>query len=63
MWLLVIIFMMRVSSGLKGIASRLRYSFGSFPSNGKPPPVPRFDPADHGLRSDYILTNFTKMKG
>jgi hypothetical protein len=54
--------MLRISQG-RGLASRLGYSFSTYPPNGKPPPMPIFDPVDHGLRSDFILTNFTKMKG
>lgn len=31
--------------------------------NGQPPNIPPFKPEDHGLSSDFIMTNFTKMKG
>lgn len=55
--------MLRVSSRLRALCSQLGYSFSAYPSNGKPPPTRPFDPVEHGLRSDYILTNFTKMKG
>jgi len=32
-------------------------------TSGKPPPVKPFVPAEHGLREDFVLTNYTKMKG
>lgn len=32
-------------------------------SNGRPPEMPPFNPVEHGLSQDFILTNFTKMKG
>jgi hypothetical protein len=31
--------------------------------NGKPPILPPFNPIEHGLSKDFILTNFTKLKG
>ena len=34
-----------------------------FPSNGKPPPMKPFEPVEHGLDANFVLTNFTKMKG
>jgi len=33
------------------------------PSNGKPKPLKPFDPVSYGLSKDFVLTNFTKMKG
>jgi len=42
-------------------------SLGCFSSlkvkNGRPPMMTPFNPVEHGLSSDFILTNFTKMKG
>lgn len=32
-------------------------------SNGKPPAMKPFEPTEHGLTADFVLTNFTKMKG
>ena len=32
-------------------------------SNGKPPSMKPFNPVEHGLNQDFVLTNFTKMKG
>jgi hypothetical protein len=43
--------------------SRAAYSLSNIVNNGKPPPLPRFDPVSHGLNADFVLTNFTKMKG
>lgn len=48
---------------LKGLASKLKYGFSEFPSNGSPPAMRPFRPEEHGLSSDFVLTNFTKMKG
>ena len=52
-------------SGKSKLISRI--GFGSFSSvkipNGRPPVMPPFDPVQHGLSKDFILTNFTKMKG
>jgi hypothetical protein len=31
--------------------------------NGKPRAMKPFDPVEHGLKNDFVLTNFTKMKG
>ncbi len=31
--------------------------------NGRPIELAPFKPEDHGLSSDFVLTNFTKMKG
>lgn len=41
----------------------LQYFSSSKIKNGRPPIMPHFNPLDHGLSSDFILTNFTKMKG
>ena len=54
--------------GLASLGSRgwgsLRQAFSTvLPANGKPPSLPRFKPEEHGLRADFVLTNFTKMKG
>lgn len=35
----------------------------SYPSNGKPPQMKPFNPVEHGLKPDFVLTNYTKMKG
>ena len=35
----------------------------SLPANGKPPPRAPFEPTQHGLDGNFVLTNFTKMKG
>ena len=35
----------------------------NYPKNGKPPPMKPFDPVEHGLSPNFVLTNFTKMKG
>jgi len=32
-------------------------------ASGKPPLVRPFVPAEHGLKEDFVLTNYTKMKG
>ena len=32
-------------------------------SKGKPPKMNPFSPQDHGLPHDFVLTNYTKMKG
>ena len=49
-----------------GLSSQLR-SFLLVPkmrnSNGKPPSMKPFNPVEHGLSEDFVLTNFTKMKG
>lgn len=34
-----------------------------FISHGKPPQMKPFDPLKYGLTSDFVMTNFTKMKG
>lgn len=34
-----------------------------FFSHGKPPKKEPFDPVKYGLSSDFVMTNFTKMKG
>ena len=34
-----------------------------FFSHGKPPNQEPFNPSQYGLSSDFIMTNFTKMKG
>ena len=48
----------------RGLGSLGRAYFStSLPANGKPPSVPPFDPIQHGLDANFILTNFTKMKG
>lgn len=44
------------------VLSKASYSQG-FPSNGKPPPMKPFEPVEHGLDANFVLTNFTKMKG
>ena len=45
-----------------GNLSRALFST-SLPSNGKPPALAPFDPTQHGLDANFVLTNFTKMKG
>ena len=32
-------------------------------NNGKPKLMKPFQPLDYGLSKDFVLTNFTKMKG
>jgi|JI6StandDraft_1071083.scaffolds.fasta_scaffold13653_7 hypothetical protein len=32
-------------------------------ASGKPPQVKPFLPAEYGLKEDFVLTNYTKMKG
>lgn len=32
-------------------------------NNGKPKPMKPFEPLEYGLSKDFVLTNFTKMKG
>ena len=49
--------------GRSTLIQRVAYSLSSKVNNGKPPPLPRFDPVSHGLSADFVLTNFTKMKG
>lgn len=49
--------------GLKHKAHSLVFSLVQFQSNGKPKPMKPFNPLDHGLPKDFILTNYTKMKG
>lgn len=49
--------------GLKHRAHRLVFSVVQSKSNGKPKNMKPFDPLDHGLPKDFILTNYTKMKG
>ena len=44
------------------VLSRAFFSEG-LPRNGKPPAMKPFDPVEHGLEADFVLTNFTKMKG
>lgn len=39
--------------------ANLRY----YLTNGKPPKIKPFVPEDHGLSTDFVLTNYTKMKG
>ncbi len=46
---------------ISGISSRLFSSVKL--DNGRPPVMAPFNPEDHGLSKDFILTNFTKMKG
>jgi hypothetical protein len=38
-----------------------KYAFSL--DNGQPPNLPPFKPEDHGISPDFIMTNFTKMKG
>jgi hypothetical protein len=50
--------------GVGGLFRAMRALFSTTPfQNGKPPAMKRFDPLDYGLTSDFVLTNFTKMKG
>ena len=46
----------------QGNLGRALFSTG-LPSNGKPPALAPFDPTQHGLDGNFVLTNFTKMKG
>lgn len=41
------------------LANTLRHEL----SNGKPPNIKPFVPSEYGLPSDFVLTNYTKMKG
>ena len=47
--------------------SIIQFGLNKFSSNkvdnGRPPNQIPFKPEDHGLSHDFILTNFTKMKG
>ena len=48
----------------RGLGNLSRALFSTtLPSNGKPPAMAPFDPTQHGLDSNFVLTNFTKMKG
>lgn len=58
-----IINMIRSLMKLKGLTGKLKHGFSEFPTNGSPPAMGPFRPEEHGLSSDFILTNFTKMKG
>ena len=55
--------MIRAPINLRGLTYQLRSPFSIYPLNGKPPKMKPFNPLDHGLSADFILTNFTKMKG
>jgi hypothetical protein len=46
----------RQAKGLTALLTRLA-------SNGKQVKMKPFNPAEHNLPPDFILTNYTKMKG
>lgn len=52
----------RLAGRMLVVPSRAFYS-QAFQSNGKPPPMKPFEPVEHGLEANFVLTNFTKMKG
>ncbi len=49
--------------GLKSKIHRLVLPLVHYKSNGKPQNYKPFNPVEHGLPSDFVLTNYTKMKG
>lgn len=49
--------------GLKNKFKNLLLPIVQYKSNGKPHNIKPFDPVDHGLPADFVLTNYTKMKG
>lgn len=49
--------------GLKSKINRLVLPLVHYKSNGKPQNYKPFNPVEHGLPSDFVLTNYTKMKG
>lgn len=49
--------------GLKRQAKNLMDPIVQYQSNGKPQKLKPFDPVEHGLPADFVLTNYTKMKG
>ena len=52
------------AGSIRAIVSRLTAGFSfSVAGNGKPAQMKPFVPTEHGLSADFILTNFTKMKG
>jgi len=57
------IYMMILRHKFMIFASKRMNQFAFSLDNGQPPDLPPFKPEDHGLRPDFILTNFTKMKG
>lgn len=49
--------------GLKHKFNSLLLPLVQYRSNGKPQKMKIFDPVEHGLPADFVLTNYTKMKG
>lgn len=49
--------------GLRRQTKNLVQRLVLFQSNGKPQQMKPFDPVEHGLPADFVLTNYTKMKG
>lgn len=49
--------------GLKHKLRSLLLPIAQYKSNGKPQKMKPFDPVSHGLPADFVLTNYTKMKG
>lgn len=49
--------------GLRGQTRNLTRLLAYSKSNGQPGQVRPFNPTEHGLPADFILTNYTKMKG
>ena len=49
--------------GPKSLVKSLAQTLVQYKSNGKPENLKPFNPLDHGLSSDFVLTNYTKMKG
>ena len=63
-WGILILYMIRGKAITAELVRRVRAGFSSMlPRNGKPPARKPFDPVEHGLDSNFVLTNFTKMKG
>lgn len=53
----------KIMIGPKGLFFRLANTLVHQKSNGKPENMKPFVPTEYGLSADFVLTNYTKMKG
>lgn len=59
----VVIFMIQRHLLRRTLLSTPQAFFSEYPTNGEPPRMKPFDPVEHGLKADFVMTNYTKMKG